>query len=136
VTEPEFSEVFAMLALQLRASDADTPTIRAYYRVMKDLEIELVRLSAVHLAKHAEWFPKSSEWIEATQSIERQRSFQLADTLRQLHRRGVELCTICGDTGWNRDANECVTRCLCQNDRRLEVIGRRQLPGFKALLRA
>ncbi len=138
MTIEEFSPVFAVLGLQLRIATTNPQQsnreVRAYFAVLKDLDFELVAMAAQELAKTAEWFPKSSEWREATKSIEKRRSFELSDTLRQLHRRGIELCAACGDTGWSRNERDCVSKCECQKMRRLEIIGRRPLPALKALL--
>jgi hypothetical protein len=91
-------------------------------------------MAAQELAKTAEWFPKSSEWREAAKSIERRRIFEHANLLRQLHRKGVELCAACGDTGWVQDESTRVSKCACQSTRRLEIIGRTPMPDVKALL--
>lgn len=131
MTFDEFAEIFAPLALQLRAGDADEPTARAYFRVLGDVDASLVQLAANQLARTAQWFPKSSEWLDTARSIERERQGALSERLRLLHRRGVELCYACGDTGWVRDElTDAVRRCECQSLRRLEILGRRPLPAL------
>jgi hypothetical protein len=133
-----FTRVFGVLAVQLRAQATDPQQtnreIRAYYAALKDLDLEFIQMAAQELAKTAEWFPKSSEWRDTAKAIERRRSFALADTLRQLHRHGVEICAGCGDTGWYLDAENNAKPCDCRKLRRLEILGRRPMPELKALL--
>jgi hypothetical protein len=133
MTLAEFEDVFSPLAIQLRASDVDEATIRAYFGVLEDIDLELLRLAATHLARTASFFPKSSEWRDAAAQIEKSRQLELSQRLRAYHRRGLELCFGCGDTGWMRDdTTNRVRRCECQDMRRLEVLGRRPLPALPA----
>lgn len=124
MTLREFSEVFAPLAIQLRATDADEATIRGYYRAMSDLELEFVAMAAERLAKTAEWFPKTSEWRSACAAVVRERIEQQRALLRDLPE---PLCAACRDTGWEH-VGAGVKRCGCQQLRRLEVLGRRPWP--------
>lgn len=133
MTLDEFEGVFSPLAIQLRASDVDEATIRAYFRALEDVDLELLRLAATNLARTAHFFPKSSEWRDAATQIEKSRQLELSERLRAWHRRGLELCYGCGDTGWVRDeTTNAVRRCECQDMRRLEVLGRRPLPALPA----
>lgn len=97
MTLPEFANVFATLAVQLRQTDADEVTIRSYFEVLKDCELGFVRLAAERFARTAEWFPKTSEWRAATIAI----AIEQRDSQReQLRRLPAPVCETCGDTGW------------------------------------
>lgn len=125
MTLADFSGIFALLAVQLRQTDADETTIRAYYAALKDLEPEFLMMSAQRMAAKADWFPKTSEWRIAAQTIEKERREQLDAVLRKLKE---PLCTACDDTGWDRSQEDRVSRCACREMRRLEVLGRRPMP--------
>lgn len=132
MTWEQFSEFFALLALQLRAADADEAMARAYYLALKDLEPEFVGLAAerfgrTHVNADGEaWFPKAPEWRAMARRIERARS----ETMRRvLWKLPEPLCAACDDTGWRRgDAG--VIPCECQRQRRLEILGRRPMPAL------
>lgn len=133
MTLAEFSQLFAVLALQLRATDADEATIRSYYEALKHLEFEYVQMAAKQLAQTAEWFPKTSEWREATARIEHERREYQRALLRKMP---SPLCLACEDTGWDRTEDDRVHRCSCRELRRLELLGRRpwpQLTGTDAI---
>lgn len=132
MTLEHFSQIYAVLALQLAAPNPDNAAIRAYYRVLKDCEPALLQLAAEELSKTAAWFPKSSEWLKATVAIKQARLSSQRETLRQLHRRGLELCEHCSDTGWTRDASDHVSQCACQELRRAEIVGVKPLPALTA----
>lgn len=129
MTLSEFSEVFALLAKQLRQTDADEADIRAYFTALRDLELEFLAMAAKRLAASAEWFPKTSEWRAAARDIERERTDALRAQLRRLRE---PICSACDDTGWASigAVNEPrrVRTCSCQKLRRLEVLGRRPWP--------
>lgn len=134
MTLQQFSEIFALLAVQLRFSDADEATIRGYYRAMKDLEPELVAMTAEDMAHRGgasgdspHWFPKTSEWVDAVQQLARKRQELLTARIRELHKRGIELCTACADTGWEMHGDG-AKPCSCRKLRRLEVLGRLPMP--------
>jgi hypothetical protein len=131
MTFAEFSEVFAVLAMQLRAMDADEAMARSYYRVLEHESLPLLKLSAEKLASSAQWFPKTSEWLEAAKAIEVERAIAVGQTLQKRRWLGQPLCLACEDTGWvrNDDTNR-VRRCDCVNLRRLEVQGHRLLPAL------
>lgn len=132
MTLPEFADVFATLATQLRATDADETTIRSYYQALKDLELELVAAAAQRLSKSAEWFPKTSEWRLAVERVWADR----VQEQRALLRNAKEpLCAACDDTGWARvssvEKGQPVTRvrrCACVDERYDELLGRRPMP--------
>lgn len=121
---PDFAQVFAKLAIQLRQTDADEATIRGYFESMKDLEIELVAMAAERLARKAEWFPKTSEWRDATVKIEQERTEAQRAVLRNLPE---PLCSDCFDTGW-AIVQGGVKPCSCIRLRRMEVLGRQPMP--------
>jgi hypothetical protein len=125
MTLPEFTPVFALLATQLRATDADEITIRSYFESMKDLEIELVAMAADRLARTAEWFPKTSEWREAVARVEHSRIEAQRAVLRNLKE---PLCAACLDTGWALTDNARAKRCDCMRLRRMEILGRQPFP--------
>jgi hypothetical protein len=126
VTFDQFSKIFGPLAVQLRATDADETTVRAYHRSLQDLEPEFVAMAAERLARTADWFPKTSEWRETADTIERERRDQQQAILRKL----VDpLCADCRDTGW-APLRDGVTPCDCRTLRRLEVLGRRPMPAL------
>jgi hypothetical protein len=138
MTLPEFSKVFAVLAIQLGKSDADEATIRSYYQALRDLDVELVAMAAESMAKRGgaqegesrHWFPKTSEWRTVVEKIDTDRSDALKARLRKLPE---PLCNACNDTGFARDeAKNRVTACDCRKLRRLEVLGRRPMPALPA----
>lgn len=134
----EFSPLFATLALQLRAQDADEAMARSYLIAMKDLEPEFVAMAAARMAQRGgsfaenpHWFPKTSEWRQLAITIERERTEELRKRLRALP---APLCLQCDDTGWDRRTDDDrVLRCDCQRLRRLEILGRRPMPERPAL---
>lgn len=127
MTLAQFAEIFALLAVQLRQTDADEATIRAYYESLKDIEPEFLAWAAKKLAASAEWFPKTSEWREAAATVERDRIIAQKALLLKLP---VALCLACRDTGWElvNGEPESVKRCDCQRKRRLEILGRSPWP--------
>lgn len=128
MTLKEFADVFGVLAVQMRFTDADIVTIRSYFEPLKDLEVEFVRAAADEFAKAGgEWFPKTPEWRAAALKVETDRTEELRGILRK---RTEPLCLACGDTTWERDeATNAVKRCDCAKLRRLEVLGRRPMPA-------
>lgn len=136
MTLSDFASVFAVLAVQLRATDADEITIKSYYEPLKDLELEFVQMAAVEMAKQGgshgdnpHWFPKSSEWRALAWKVERDRIAEQREILRKLP---APLCQACDDTGWDRSDDDRVHRCDCRTLRRLEVLGRRPMPALPA----
>ena len=133
MTLEDFSVVCATLAMQLRATDVDEATIRAYHIALKDLDLELVAMAAHRMGEtggalegdNRHWFPKTSEWRVLAQKIERERTDALRAVLRKLP---TPLCLACDDTGWDRTQEDRVLPCGCRTLRRLEVLGRRPLP--------
>lgn len=130
MTLQEFVPIFGLLATQLRATDADEMTIRGYFDVLKDAELEFVADAARRLARkvNAEgqsWFPKTGEWLREAVSVEHERLEQQRAYLRSLP---APLCGACSDTGWRRREDDRVEPCACRNVRRLELLGRRPRP--------
>lgn len=138
MTLQQFSEIFALLAVQLRFTDADEATIRGYFRALKDIEPELVAMAAERFALGASivdgvvWFPKAPEWRAMARKVEMDRRDELDVILRRRRIAGQELCLACDDTGWAKKADGCVERCSCREARRLEVLGRRPMPALPA----
>lgn len=134
MTFEEFAPIFATLAIQLRAQDADEGTARGYFIALKDLDAELIALAATRAATSLEWFPKTSEWRDLVQAIERERyDFLSAVTRKRRFLGQAPLCGECDDTGWfySTPTNR-YKRCACVELRRLEVLGRRPLPALPA----
>lgn len=132
MTLQEFSPMFALLAMQLRASDVDEATIRAYFTVLKDFEPEWVAEAAKRLARKVNadgeaWFPKVAEWRQMAMTVELERQEQQRAFLRKLPQ---PLCLACGDTGWDHSDDDRVHRCACLALRRLELLGRRPWPAL------
>lgn len=133
MTLQQFSPIFALLAVQLRATDADEATIRGYYQALKDLEPEFVAEAAQRLARTVDedgksWFPKAPEWRAAASKVEVDRQEQQRAYLRKLR---TPLCLACGDTGWaDVEDGPYVRKCSCRTLRRLEVLGRRPYPAL------
>lgn len=127
MTLEEFADVFAVLAIQLRQTDADEATIRAYFEPLKALEIATVRLAAERLSREAEWFPKTSEWLTMVSRIRYERRQALDAVLRRL---SMPLCEACRDTGMALGTDNRARRCRCQDQREREVAGIRPLPAL------
>lgn len=125
----EFLPVFAALTMQLRWTDADEVTARAYFDPLQDLEIEFVADAARKFAlSRCEFHPKTSEWRVEALKVEADRVEELRARLRK---RTEPLCLACDDTQWERipDTNQ-VKKCSCASLRRLEVLGRRPMPAL------
>lgn len=138
MTLDDFTNVFAMLAVQLRYTDADEIAIRAYYKAMDDLELEFVAMAAERMAHRGgsqgespHWFPKTSEWREQAAKVEHERTEAQRALLRKLPE---PLCLACRDTGWDFTDDDCVRRCMCLKRRRLEVLGRAPWPELPEVL--
>lgn len=138
MTLQQFSEIFALLAVQLRFTDADEATIRAYYKALAKLEPELVALAAHRFAQGASvdeqghaWFPKAPEWIAMAAKVEQDRRAELAGILRKRLRAGAFLCLECEDTGWSLSGTR-YGKCACRSLRHLEILGRRPMPALPA----
>lgn len=127
MTLEEFSEVFALLAVQTRNTDADVATIRGFYVSLEDVELEFIAAAAERWQRANKWFPSTADWRQTAQAIESERMEQQRAILRKLPR---PLCAACDDTGWSRDAADQVSRCECRHLRRLEVLGRRPMPAL------
>jgi hypothetical protein len=106
MTLQEFTDVFAPLAIQLRATDADEATIRVYYAALKDLELEFVQMAATTLATKAEWFPKTSEWRSAAVTVEVDRLHEQRARIAARQKALLPaLCDECADTGWQQTSS-------------------------------
>lgn len=131
MTWERFSEIFALLAVQLRCTDADEAMARAYYEALKDLEPEFIAMAAHRLARATNpdgqaWFPKTAEWRQSASSVEADRMAELRGRLRKMPE---PLCAACNDTGWELVENR-ARRCGCVQLRRLEILGRRPMPAL------
>jgi hypothetical protein len=130
--KPLFLQAFSRLCVSLREKEPDAVQLRVYFKALSEVDLELVMMAAEHLEKHAQWFPKTSEWIDAAKHIEQTRIEQQRQAIRSRLVAGIApLCLVCVDTGWEPVANG-VKRCACQHARRLEILGRRPLPELPA----
>lgn len=136
MTLEQFSGVFALLAVQLRATDADEATVRAYYKTLQEVEYEFVAMAATSFGRGDSlneqgeaWFPKAPEWRAKALKIQRDRVDELQARLRKLP---APLCLECDDTGWRpaRVLSGRVVKCECRTLRQLEVLGRRPMPAL------
>jgi len=100
--------------------------VRAYFLALKDVPLEFLAMAAQRLAKRGEWFPKTSEWLDAAKRIEAERIEQQREILRKLP---TPLCLGCDDTGWE-PCGDGVRPCACRTVRRAEVLGRRPWPAL------
>lgn len=96
----EFSAVFSLLAVQLRATDTDEATIRGYFLALQDVPLEAVQASARTFAREPgrRFFPTTAEWVQVAQdaSIETLRKALPAPRDEPWHHD----CDLCDDTGW------------------------------------
>lgn len=134
MTLQEFGPMFGLLAVQLRATDADEVTIRAYYEGLKDLEPEFIGEAAKRLARAVNaagesWFPRVGEWRREVASVEHEKREAQQAFLRKLP---TPLCLACNDTSWARGEDNRVRPCSCRQFRRLELLGRRPWPALTA----
>lgn len=136
MTLQEFSQIFALLAVQLGDTNADEVKIRAFYKALEDLDVELVAMAAQRLGrslvndKGEAWMPKAPEWRAVVAKIEQERHDQQRDIIRKRRIAGAPpLCAICEDTGWESNGRR-YRHCACLNLRRLEVLGRRPMPAL------
>lgn len=131
MTLEEFADIFAVLALQLHATDADVATIKAYHPAMQDLDVELVAEAAKRLARQVNedgkaWFPKSAEWRREVARVKTEWQEQQRALLRRLP---TPLCRHCDDTGWRKEWTTGRFRpCDCRTERYQELLGRVPLP--------
>lgn len=136
MTLQQFSEIFALLAVQLRFMDADEATIRGYYKALADVDAELVAMAAHRFALGASineqgeaWFPKAPEWRALAVKIRNERRAELESIIRRRRTAGQMLCLACEDTGWSEQRGRYGV-CSCRETRRLEIIGRRPMPSL------
>lgn len=138
MTLQEFSKIFSILAVQLRATDSDAATIRAYFVALQDLEVEFVAMAAQRMGRDGGaqvrkatespyWFPKAPEWRVEAAKVEHERLAELKARIRKLPQ---PLCMACDDSGWDRGQDDRVVPCECRELRRLEVLGRRPMPAL------
>lgn len=133
MTLADFTKIFALLAVQLRFTDADEATARAYFKSLEDVEPEFLAMAAKRLARQVNaegeaWFPKTGEWRAMAAKVEHERTEELRLRLRKLR---TPICAVCGDTGFalNTETNR-ASRCECQKLRRFEILGRRPMPAL------
>lgn len=131
-----FFAAYGRLATALRDKDPDPIAIRVFFDCLRDLEIEFVTAAADSLARRAEYgFPKLPDWIREANRIRAERVAAQRAFLRRLP---APLCAECSDTGvrqidagptvGGRHASSLAAPCPCQQQRRLELLGRVEPP--------
>lgn len=111
MTLKDFSKVFGVLATQLRATDSDEATVRAYYEALKDQPLGELQCAAVALAKEPgrRFFPTTAEWLDAAMAA---RSRVFREHLLSAREEPWRLdCDNCEDTGWAISSCEGDTFC-------------------------
>ncbi len=98
----EFSAVFSLLAVQLRATDADEATMRGYFLALEDLPLAAVAASAKKFARDPDrrFFPTSAEWYQAAQGAGVEVLRRTLTAVRDAPWRHT--CEACEDTGWSQ----------------------------------
>jgi len=111
MSEREFGNVFAKLAIQLRWMDADAVAIRSYFDALKDLSLEAVQASATELAREPgrRFFPTSGEWREVAHKFAAKQIREALTPARD--EPWVSECAACDDTGW--EPFECTGDSFC-----------------------
>jgi hypothetical protein len=71
MSELEFGKVFAILATQLRWTDADEMAVRSYYEALRGESLEAIKAAAQKFAQEAgrRFFPTTAEWAEASRHV-------------------------------------------------------------------
>lgn len=100
MTEREFGAVFAVLAMQLRWTDADEMAVRSYYEALQSVSLEALKASAQQFAQEAgrRFFPTSAEWFEAAQHVTTEALRKALPPAREEPWRFDD--EACFDTGW------------------------------------
>lgn len=115
MTLAQFSQTFALLAVQLRATDTDELTIRGYYEALKDAPLEMIQASARAFAQEPgrKFFPTTAEWFqvahESSVAALRKRLPAARETPWHYD------CAHCDDTGW--EPFSCPGDVTCGRDR-------------------
>jgi hypothetical protein len=125
--KPAFMEAMIALAVALRDQPPDVVTMRVYFKALNDLEIEFVTAAAERLIADAQFFPKTTEWRAAVKKVEAERVEAQRAHLRKF---SAPVCSACDDTGWAAEADGRVKPCICRQQRRLELLGRRPYPAL------
>jgi hypothetical protein len=125
--KPRFMQAMIALAVAFREKPPDVVAVRVYFAALKDLEIEFVTAAAEQLIAVAQFFPKTTEWRGVAKKVEAERVEAQRAHLRKF---AEPVCATCADTGWAPDADNRVRPCVCRQQRRLEVLGRRPHPAL------
>lgn len=127
-----FAKAMARLCIALREHEPDAVQLRTYFDALKGVEVEFVVMAADRLLSSAAYFPRAGEWHAMALTVRRERIEAQREYLRKLPQ---PLCDACGDTGWRRhvsDQANGVVRCVCQDERRAELLGHREVPLLPA----
>lgn len=106
-----FANVFGVLAIQLRATDVDEATVRAYYHALSDLTLESIQASAVAFSREPgrRFFPTTAEWRDAANTA---RLTVFREHLLSHREEPWRLeCERCEDTGWT--IHDCAGDTFC-----------------------
>lgn len=100
MTEREFGTVFAVLAMQLRWTDADEMAVRSYYQALQGVSLDALKASAQQFAQESgrRFFPTSAEWFEAAQHVTTESLRKALPPARE--EPWVHDCRDCEDTGF------------------------------------
>ena len=113
MSEGEFAEIFARLAVQLRWHDAGETEARCYYDALRHFKASYVRTAATNLALEPgrKYFPTTGEWRDGILTAQREENTQLLTERAEWRTE----CTDCDDTGWNY--HQCKGTAQCGRDR-------------------
>lgn len=99
--KPRFAACFNRLAVALRipADEADAVMQRVYWDALSGLPIDAIEDSARALARSAQWFPKTSEWLSAAEEARSARALTACLPTPREDPWQSE-CDTCDDSGW------------------------------------
>lgn len=96
-----FTQCFNRLAVALRlpADEGDAAMKQVYYEALISQPIDAIEDAARELARNAQWFPKTSEWLDVAEKARSTRA--LTDCLPSPRAEPWHHeCGTCDDTGW------------------------------------
>ncbi len=111
------ARAFNALAMALQ-KPATTPDVRdaemeLYAKALEDLPIEAIEDAAIHVARTAKWFPKTSEWHKVAAESVSVRFRKALGHVREepWHEEHPRAGGGCGDTGWRQRTCTADERC-------------------------
>lgn len=108
MTNEDRNEFFGMCVRMaaITRADMDEPTQHLYFRAMRDVPMDLVRRSAVELAKTATFMPKPAEWRQAVDRVIDSRQVSGSQPLLP-GEIGDYRCESCDNTGFVSSEQPC-----------------------------